>query len=220
MSLLNIYKSSAALLFLTMLFTIEANAHGYSWFATTEQVAQLAELKEHAEAGDPNAQFSLGYMNDTGRDGGIMPKDTRKAAEWYEKAALQGHAKAQSALGQAYIKGFGVPKNYVIGVDWLQKAADQGDADAQLELGWLYADSKGIPDDPAKALTWWQHAADRDFAHAQFTLGLIYNKGEIVPRDISNSRCIMDKGINAGIPSQRSPVSDQCTILEKAYQKI
>ncbi|MDQ3267716.1 MAG: sel1 repeat family protein [Pseudomonadota bacterium] len=125
MSLLNIYKSIAALLFLTILFTVEASANVLSLSGTTEQVEQLAELREYAEAGDPNAQFNLGYLNDTGRNGGIiLSKDTRKAAEWYEKAALQGHAKAQSALGQLYINGFGVSKNYVIGVDWLQKAAD------------------------------------------------------------------------------------------------
>ena len=59
MSLLNIYKSIAALLFITMLLTVEAYAHGHSWPGTTEQVAQLAELREHAEAGDPNAQYNL-----------------------------------------------------------------------------------------------------------------------------------------------------------------
>ena len=187
MSLLNIWKSIAAVLLLTILFTFEASAHAQSWSATAEQVAQLAEWREQAEAGDPNAQFNLGYMNDTGSDRGIIPKDTRKAAEWYEKAALQGHAKAQSALGHMFISGYGVPKNDVIGVGWLQKAADQGDADAQLALGWLYADSKGIPDDPAKALQWWQHAAERDFAHAQFMLGMIYYKGEIVPRDLTKT---------------------------------
>ena len=33
-----------------------------------------------------------------------------KAAEWFQKAAEQGHAKAQLSLGRMYITGRGVPR--------------------------------------------------------------------------------------------------------------
>lgn len=201
MSSVNTYKRIAAKFFLTILCTVAVSAHSQQWPSAAEQEAQLTELRKHAEAGDPNAQYDLGFMYDTGRDDAILSKDTRKAAEWYEKAALQGHAKAQSGLGMLYINGDGVPTDYVMGVEWLQKAADQGDADALLQLGWLYRDGKGIPDDPAKALKWWQNAAEREFAHAQFTLGLIYNKGEIVPRNIAKTVELWKKASMQGYPA-------------------
>lgn len=175
-------------LLFTLLFTVAVNAYGQSVSSASQNEAEsLAQLKMQAESGDPNAQYDLAWMYDTGDDSKILAKDIRKAAEWYEKAAIQGHAKAQTGLGLLYVNGNGVPQDYVKGVDWLQKAAAQGDAEAQLHLGWLYRDSKGIPKDPAKALVWWQNAADRGFAHAQFILGVIYNNGEIVPRNVDKT---------------------------------
>ena len=47
------------------------------------------------------------------------------------KAADQGDANAQRELGNIYLCGEGVPKDYVEAVKWYRKAADQGDAMAQ-----------------------------------------------------------------------------------------
>ena len=41
-----------------------------------------------------------------------VPQDFQKAAEWYQKAAEQGHAKAQFNLGVMYANGEGVSQNY------------------------------------------------------------------------------------------------------------
>jgi TPR repeat protein len=49
---------------------------------------------------------------------------------WYQKAADQGDAKAQSNLGTMYAFGKGVLKDYKQAVYWYQKAADQGYASA------------------------------------------------------------------------------------------
>ncbi|MCD8237521.1 MAG: sel1 repeat family protein, partial [Prevotellaceae bacterium] len=54
-----------------------------------------------------------------------------KAAEWYAKAAEQGNAKAQNALGVCYEKGQGVVQDFIKAAEWYAKAAEQGDADAQ-----------------------------------------------------------------------------------------
>ena len=42
-----------------------------------------------------------------------VPQDYVKAALWYQKAADQGNADAQSFLGQMYEDGKGVPQDYV-----------------------------------------------------------------------------------------------------------
>lgn len=71
-----------------------------------------------------------------------MPKEFKKAdavfenhlyteaASWYEKAAKQGHARAQCNLGVCYEYGYGVSQDYNQAVYWCEKAAEQGDEDA------------------------------------------------------------------------------------------
>ena len=54
--------------------------------------------------------------------------------KWYRKSAEQGCAKAQTALGQAYLEGRGVTGNYQEADKWFGKAAEQGDAEAQGSL--------------------------------------------------------------------------------------
>lgn len=53
---------------------------------------------------------------------------------WYQKAANQGHAYAQNALGFMYLYGRygrGVRQDDAVATTWYHKAADQGNADAQ-----------------------------------------------------------------------------------------
>lgn len=49
-----------------------------------------------------------------------------KAVEYFQKAAEQGHAKAQHNLRVCYKNGYGVPKNYSEAEKWYKKAAAQG----------------------------------------------------------------------------------------------
>jgi TPR repeat protein len=57
-------------------------------------------------------------------------KDYKQAVYWYQKAADQGYAEAQSILGVMYAFGKGVLKNDKQAVYWYQKAAEQGLAEA------------------------------------------------------------------------------------------
>jgi TPR repeat protein len=51
-------------------------------------------------------------------------------AEWRPLAAA-GNSDAQYALGTAFTKGQGVPKDRKKGLEWYRKAANQGHAEAQ-----------------------------------------------------------------------------------------
>lgn len=53
-------------------------------------------------------------------------KEFTEAVEWYHKAASQGYAQAQYALGDVYEFGEGVEVDYVMAQSWYKKAADQG----------------------------------------------------------------------------------------------
>lgn len=60
---------------------------------------------------------------------GVEAYKARKNAEavsFFQKAANQGHAKAQTLLGACYYDGEGVAQNKQKAVEWYQRAAEQG----------------------------------------------------------------------------------------------
>ena len=72
--------------------------------------SERKRLQKKAEAGDAEAQVTLGWMYYAGEDyaGKEVPKDFVESAKWYRRAAEQGNAEAQSALGELYFRGIGV----------------------------------------------------------------------------------------------------------------
>ena len=53
-------------------------------------------------------------------------QDYTQAVQWYRKAAEQGDAQAQLALGLRYATGQGVRQDIVIAKEWFGKACDNG----------------------------------------------------------------------------------------------
>ena len=51
-------------------------------------------------------------------------QDWAEALKWTRRAALQGHAVAQTHLGYLYRGGRGVPQNYAESVKWFCHAAE------------------------------------------------------------------------------------------------
>ena len=80
---------------------------------------------------------------------------------WYRKAADQGHAGAQSNLGNRYRTGQGVKQDSAAAVRWYRKAAAQGSGAVQYSLGLMYYQGKGVPEDYVQAYMWWELAAAR-----------------------------------------------------------
>ena len=72
-----------------------------------------------------------------------VPKDYKRAAKWYLKAAEQGLAVHQHGLGLMYYGGQGVPQDYEQAARWLSKAAKQGNAEAQSYLNMIYESGQG-----------------------------------------------------------------------------
>jgi hypothetical protein len=134
-------------------------------------------LIEKAEGGDPEAQFYLGrrYYKERG-----VPQDNVEGAKWSRKAAEQGHADAQLALG---LRGLGVPQDYPEAVKWLRKAAEQGRTFAQYNLGIMYDKGQGVPQDSVEAMKWYRKAAEQGDADAQYNPGIAYGKEQGVPQD-------------------------------------
>ena len=171
------------------------------------------ELRQAAEQGDAEAQFRLGlaYKKPPVEAEDILTRilgaeqakriialagkakdpasdeDNVKAAEWFRRAAEQGHAEAQYHLGDAYYFGHGVQQDDAEAVRWYRQAAEQRHANAQLNLGYAYAHGEGIAENRTEAIRWYRLAAEQDNAEAQFNLGLVYDHARGVQRDLEEA---------------------------------
>ena len=76
-----------------------------------------------------------------------------------KKAAEQGDAISQHALGWRYYDRKGVAQSYEEAVKWFRKAAEQGFAEAQRDLGKMYFEGSGVAQSNNEAFTWYKKAA-------------------------------------------------------------
>ncbi len=90
------------------------------------------------------------------------------------KAALSGHAKAQTNIGYAHATGEGLPKAPKEAVRWFTLAAAQGDAVAMDNLGYAYLNGDGVPRSNIDALAWYLKAAEKGYAPSQLSLSDLY----------------------------------------------
>jgi TPR repeat protein len=173
-------------------------------------------FRRAAEQGDAHAQYHLGTWYKEGKNQGVPQDDAQttfwrrkirawrayidsvdfhrsehwryaQAAFWYRKAAEQGSADAQDALGDLYNSGQGVRQDYAQAALWYRKAAEQGNDEAQDALGDLYDLGQGVPKDYAQAALWYRKAAEQGNADAQDSLGDLYDTGRGVPRDYAEA---------------------------------
>lgn len=140
-----------------------------------DYAAAVGELGALAEAGDADAQYALGTAYS---DGLAMPRDYRLAADWYAKAAQQGHAQAQFNLGFLHHQGAGdgdtaLPPDPVQAARWLNAAAEAGNPLAAQLLGRIYSHGRGLEPDEEAALRWSLRAADHGLAGGQFDAGVL-----------------------------------------------
>ncbi len=109
-------------LFLLVALTLAVPVFAQSDFQST---------KARAEAGDAEAQYSLGYLYANGMG---APLNDQEAVKWYRLAAEQGNSDGTFHLGYMYYNGRGVAQNYDEAVKWYRLAAEQGNAGAQNAL--------------------------------------------------------------------------------------
>lgn len=85
-------------------------------------------LRQMAQAGDPVAQFQLGWHLISAPEPDFAALS--EAAAMFKAAARAGYGPAMRNLGVLYFEGRGVPQDYVLGRMWLTLAGATGQADA------------------------------------------------------------------------------------------
>src|SRR5699024_10524530 len=83
------------------------------------------------------------------------------AADWFCKAAKQGHTEAQLELGLMYKSGHGVPQNAQQAAIWLEQVfekyrrdAERGRPYGQQQLGFCYMHGIGVTKNRVLAAKW------------------------------------------------------------------
>lgn len=94
-------------------------------FDRSDYRVALATLLPKAQAGDPIAQTYVGEIYEKGL--GLPAPDPAQAAEWYRRAADQGHVPAQIYLGALYERGVGVPRDKARALDLYRRASGIAD---------------------------------------------------------------------------------------------
>lgn len=76
-----------------------------------------------SERGNTTAMVAIAnmYLQGEGR-----PKNPRRAASWYKKAAVHGDSVGQVNFGDFLLRGIGIPKNIIHAYAWLKLAGDNG----------------------------------------------------------------------------------------------
>jgi TPR repeat protein len=108
---------------------------------------------------------------------------------------------ADCALGNQYLRGFGVEKNQAKAASLCRKSADRGVADAQTDLGQMYLAGEGVERDFPQAASWLQKAADQGQANAAFLLGTMFWNGDGVERDHERAAKLWYMSAERGNPS-------------------
>jgi len=172
----------------------------------------ITTLQRNAEAGNAQAQYTLGYhyYNTRGED---RKEAQAKAVEWFTKAAEQGYAPAQEALGTYYNHGDGGDLEKA--VEWYKKAAEQGDVSAMHNLGYCYY-HQAVQEDVANLTTKYYQAAfacfkklaeyedeDDDFFsfNGKYMVAHFYQDGKGVEKDSAEAlrwyeKVIAQKGVD------------------------
>ncbi|NTV13000.1 MAG: trypsin-like serine protease [Desulfobulbaceae bacterium] len=164
-----------------LLLGLLANVLVMSTDARSELSASSLEVfRKQAEEGSMYSQLSMGDLYDKGVD---VPRDYRKAAEWYTKSAEQGEDEAQYRIGSMYQTGRGVPLDYRQASAWYRKAAEQGHWGAQFSLGVMYENGQGFPKDYRQAFVWYLKSAELGYPPAQYAVGGSYYEGRGVSQD-------------------------------------
>ncbi|MEN8195356.1 MAG: Sel1-like repeat-containing protein kinase family protein [Pseudomonadota bacterium] len=113
--------------------------------------------------------------------------DYAAAFKWYRKAAEQGHARAQFALGYMFDQGKGVERDPAAAIKWFRKAAEQGHIDSQYNIAFMYANGTGVKKDYGEGMKWFRRAAAQCDVASQANIGFMYEKGWGVPQDVAEA---------------------------------
>lgn len=109
---------------------------GWTAYDAGDYARALEIFGDEAAAGDPEAQYALGFMYANGLG---VAEDYGAALAWYEQAARQGHVEAQNSAGFIHDLGLAGPADTDMAEFWYGEAAAQGSIVAMNNLAYRWS---------------------------------------------------------------------------------
>lgn len=161
---------------------------------SVQDPALFDRTKARADAGDAEAQYLLGTWYARGTRVG---KDPAQAADWYAKAAEQGHLWGQANLALAYESGIGAERDIDKALAWITRSAEGGLPFAQLHLGMLTMPRATNDEERAAAAAWIARAAAQNYAPGAYYLGRSFELGLGNVQDPAQAAAFYRKALDA-----------------------
>jgi TPR repeat protein/beta-lactamase regulating signal transducer with metallopeptidase domain len=193
-----------------------------------EEIQKVVEgIRRSADQENAEAQYHLGYMYDEGV--GVEAGD-EQAVTWYSKAAEQGHAVAQSRLGDIYAGRRYIPEYIDIESSYdIQSASARKKGNPVLAPIYAFDNGSGhkaekpveklyhnghvfyerTEQDYKQAVTWYLRAAERGHADAQSGLGILYAMGRGVDQNDKQAAAWFRKAADQGHDKAQFSLGDQ-----------
>lgn len=153
---------TAGLMFAAMPAIADVKAGVDAW-QQGDYARAIAEWRPLAETGDADAQFNMGQAAKLGRG---VPADMNAAIDWYRKAAVQGHTRAEDNLGLLMFQ----QGDRAGAMPYLQRAAARGEPRAQYVVGTALFNGDLLSKDWVRAYAFMTRAATSGLAQATTSL--------------------------------------------------
>ena len=102
-----------------------------------------------------------------------------KAKESFEIAQLGEDGKAMNAMGESFMHGQELERDFDLAVAWFRSSIRQDYAEAYYNLGYVTQHGQGVVKDLDAAITLYNQASDRGSVNAQYQLACLIEQGAI-----------------------------------------
>ncbi|KAF9973062.1 hypothetical protein BGZ73_003726 [Actinomortierella ambigua] len=125
------------------------------------------------------------------------------------KAAERGDLKSQVEMGQYYLNGMSVRKDYAKAMEWFRRAAKKGYAAGQFMVGHMYYCGRGVDQDMKEGAAWFRKAAHQGHSEGEYELGKCYLYGHGVEHDAAQALYWQERAANQGYPYAQASLGYQ-----------
>lgn len=133
----------------------------------------------------------------------------KRAAAIYKHLARKGHIDGMRELGELYINGQGVERDYRCAARLLKRAAQCEDTKAMCLLAEMYQHGRGLKQNYGKAFELYNYAAYKGYGRGCYGAGYLIYKGFGVKQDYALAEKILKKGSDLG--------DEACSFLLGSY---
>lgn len=167
------------------LYEFNRRINNGNWANADDLMEAMPHLKRSTELGYPPAINELGIMILATGD------DNKGAVACFIEAANKGYAGAYIELGNCYLRGIGVEKNYEEAMNYFEKAVAAGKIGGLLGMAYSYKKMKNYK----KSKEYYQKAIDADLIDGYNGLAYLYAMGNGVKQDFNEAHRLIDIAI-------------------------